>query len=84
MKESHVFVFKQGRLEESAQHPSKPRKNYQKAEIWSRCFQHHEESPKKKSTSKAAGKLLFIMANFSHNIPSLFIKSKKRKVKHNF
>ena len=74
MKESHVFVFKQCRLEELAQHPSKPRKNYQKAEIWSRCFQHHEESPKKKSTSKAAGKRLFIMANFSHNIPSLFIK----------
>ena len=32
---------------ELVQNPSKPGKDYQKAEIWSRYFYHHEESPKK-------------------------------------
>ena len=39
MKQSRVFVFKQCGLEQLVQHPSKPRQNYQKPEIWSRCFQ---------------------------------------------
>ena len=44
MKQSHALVFKQCGLEQLAQHPSKPRKSYQKPEIWSRCFQHQIQS----------------------------------------
>ena len=59
-------------LVELAPNPLKP-KNYQKAEIWSRCSQHHEEKKREREKRKkflfvAGGKSLKFMSDFTQNI----------------
>lgn len=66
---------------ESVQHPSKPRKKYQKAHVWFRCSQHHRGSP---------GKISIHSRWDVHNVYnsriqpkySNYIQKKKKKVKY--
>ena len=73
MKQSHAFVFKQCGLEQLAN-------IHQNLDKVTRSLKFGPDVSNTKS--KAAGKTLFIIANFSHHIPILFKKIKKDEMQH--